>query len=77
MVSTNQIEELDIVSAYVNTLVGLVADLDGSVWFTLLGDSSGGNGAFAHILPTGELQWFTLTTPVASNAGLIHQLAFD
>ncbi|KAI5079138.1 hypothetical protein GOP47_0006809 [Adiantum capillus-veneris] len=76
VVSTGQTEELDIPSAYGNTPVGLVAGTDGNVWFTLLGDSSGGNGTFARILPTGEFQWFTLTTPVASNAGLIH-LAFD
>lgn len=75
-VSTDQTEELDIPSAYGTTPVGLVAGTDGNVWFTLLGGSSGGTGTFARILPTGEFQWFSLTTPVAANAGLIH-LAFD
>ncbi|MCO5575245.1 hypothetical protein L7F22_029045 [Adiantum nelumboides] len=69
-------EELDIPAAYGTTPVGLVAGTDGNVWFTLLGGASGGTGTFARILPSGEFQWFTLTTPVATNAGLIH-LAFD
>ncbi|KAI5079137.1 hypothetical protein GOP47_0006808 [Adiantum capillus-veneris] len=74
--STGQTEELEIPEEYGTTPVGLVAGTDGNVWFTLLGGSSGGNGRFARILPSGKFQWFTLTTPVAKNAGLIH-LAFD
>lgn len=76
VVSKDETVEMDIPSTYGNTPVGLVAGTDGNVWFTLLGGSSGGSGTFARILSSGDFQWFTLSTPIAADAGLIH-LAFD
>ncbi|MCO5575662.1 hypothetical protein L7F22_029466 [Adiantum nelumboides] len=75
-VATGNTQEIDVPAAYGNTPVGMVAGTDGNVWFTMLGDASGGIGTFARILPNAQFQLFTLTTPIASNAGLIH-LAFD
>lgn len=74
--STGETTEIDISPTKGNTPVGLVAGPDGNVWFTLVGDTSGGTGTFARIFATGEFQWFSLTTAVGTKAGLLH-LAFD
>eukprot|EP00250_Pteridium_aquilinum_P014047 c21747_g1_i1 orf=74-1543(+) len=76
MASTGDTTEYDIPAAQGNPPVGLVAAPDGNVWFTLLGGSSGGTATFARISAEAEFQYFTLTTAIAANAGLIH-LAFD
>ncbi|KAI5079131.1 hypothetical protein GOP47_0006802 [Adiantum capillus-veneris] len=74
--ATGATHEIDIPSSEGTIPVGLVAGPDGNVWFTLLGDASGGTGTFARIFANGHLQFFSLTTSVGAKAGLIH-LAFD
>eukprot|EP00250_Pteridium_aquilinum_P014048 c21747_g1_i2 orf=74-1543(+) len=74
--STGETTEYNIPAAEGNTPVGLVAGPDGNVWFTLLGGASGGTGTFARISAEGKYEYFKLTTPLATTAGLIH-LAFD
>lgn len=73
--STGNTSELDIPPDRGSTPVGLIAGPDGNIWFTLLGGRSGGTGTFARISATGEFNWFSLSTPLGANAGLIH-LAF-
>jgi virginiamycin B lyase len=57
------------------TPVGLVPGPDGNVWFTLLGNASGGTGGFGRIDAERRIQGFRLSRGPAMGAALIH-LAF-
>jgi len=69
-------EEIDIPPSVGNTPVGLLAGPDGNVWVALLGNSTTGTGTFGRINSDASINWFSLTSNVGKNAGLIH-LAFD
>jgi virginiamycin B lyase len=59
-----------------NTPVGLLAGPDGNAWVALLGNSTTGTGTFGRINSDASIDWFSLTSNVGQNAGLIH-IAFD
>jgi len=69
-------KEIDIPPSVGNTPVGLLAGPDGNVWVTLLGNSTTGTGTFGRINSDASITWFSLTSNIGLNAGLIH-IAFD
>lgn len=69
-------EEIDVPPSLGNTPVGLLAGPDGNAWVALLGNSTTGTGTFGRINPDASIDWFTLTSNIGQNAGLIH-IAFD
>ena len=69
-------EEIDVPPSVGNTPFGLLAGPDGNAWVALLGNSTTGTGTFGRINSDASLDWFTLTSNVGQNAGLIH-IAFD
>ncbi|HLA63514.1 MAG TPA: hypothetical protein VK610_03755, partial [Rhodothermales bacterium] len=72
---TGETSETAIDPAWGNTPVGLIAGPDGNVWFVLLGNSSGGTGAFGRINADGSITPFHLQGMLGQHAALIH-LAF-
>ena len=69
-------EEIDVPPSAGTTPVGLLAGPDGNAWVALLGNSTTGTGTFGRINSDASIDWFTLTSNVGQNAGLIH-IAFD
>lgn len=68
-------EQIEIPETTGETPVGLVAGPAG-LWVVLLGTTEQGSGTFGRIDGDGEITWFTLTSPVCREAGLLH-IAFD
>jgi virginiamycin B lyase len=71
---TQKTSQIEIPAGRGATPVGLVAGPAG-LWVVLLGTTEKGTGTFGRINGDGEITWFTLTSPVGRNAGLLH-LAF-
>ncbi|KAK0704472.1 hypothetical protein B0H67DRAFT_521579 [Lasiosphaeris hirsuta] len=74
-VTSGETAQLPIPPAVGNTPVGMITAYSqlAGVWFTLVGNATGGSGSFGHIGPTGELQFFQLQKPMlGANAGLLH-----
>ncbi|CAG8624809.1 32501_t:CDS:1 [Gigaspora margarita] len=72
---TGETTQIDVDASAGTTPVGMISGPNG-IWFTLLGSNTAGTGTFGFIDQDDNIEYYKLTTPLGSDAALLH-LKFD